>query len=241
MQEAPVPEGELLEESRGLLVRSMNAAHPGYVGHMDSMPTTASVLGDLDASAVNNNMLSLEMSPAFSRLEVLLLRKFAGLFGLGGESGGVMAGGGSLANLQALAVARNVAFGGAKEGGIVGLTERPVILASDAAHTSVAKAAMLLGLGTDAVVAVATDASSRMDPAALRDGILRAEAEGGAPFCVVGTAGTTVTGSVDPLAEVGDVARERGLWFHVDAAYGGALAFSGGSGGGSLASSWPTR
>lgn len=226
VREAPVPEGELLEELRGLLVRSMNAAHPGYVGHMDSMPTTASILGDLAASAVNNNMLSLEMSPAFSRLEVRLLREISALFGLPGGAGGVMAGGGSLANLQALAVARNAAFGGAKGGGIVGLEERPVILASEAAHASIGKAAMLLGLGTGAVVPVPTDADSRMDPEALEREVGKARAGGGAPFCVVATAGTTVTGSVDPLREVGDVAKRHGLWLHVDAAYGGALAFS---------------
>jgi glutamate/tyrosine decarboxylase-like PLP-dependent enzyme len=85
---------------------------------------------------------------------------------------------------------------------------------------------MLLGLGTDAVVPVETDARSRMDPGALAASVDRAEGEGLAPFCVVATAGTTTTGNVDPLPAVRDVARERDLWFHVDAAYGGALAFS---------------
>lgn len=92
IREAPVPEGELLEGLRGPLVRSMNAAYPGYVGHMNSVPTTASVLGDLAASAVNTNMLSLEMSPTFSRLEVRLLREISVLFGLPGGAGGVRAG-----------------------------------------------------------------------------------------------------------------------------------------------------
>lgn len=108
----------------------------------------------------------------------------------------------------------------------MGLTERPVILASEAAHASIGKAAMLLGLGTGAVVAVPTDADSRMDPEALEREVGKARAGDGSPFCVVATAGTTVTGSVDPLREVGDVAKRHGLWLHVDAAYGGALAFS---------------
>jgi glutamate/tyrosine decarboxylase-like PLP-dependent enzyme len=223
--ESPRSRDDLLDDLETVVEGSMNPAHPGYIGHMDTIPTTVSVLGDLVASAVNNNMLSVEMSPVFSELEVRLTETIAGEFGLGPSAGGVLASGGSLANLHALSVARNHAFD-VHEGGLAGMEREPVLFASEAAHTSLQKAAMLLGLGADAVVAVETDSDARMDPTSLEDAVERAERDGRAPFCVVTTAGTTTTGNIDPLPAVDEITDEHDLWHHVDAAYGGALVFS---------------
>ena len=221
----PASPGDLLAATRQIVERSMNPASRGYLGHMDPPPTVASVLGDLVTAALNNNMLSVELSPVLSWLETRLMRAFARLFGLGPQAGGMMLSGGSLGNLQALAVARNARFG-VQETGLVGLAERPVLFASEAAHTSIQKAAMVLGLGTAAVVPIPADARGRLDVAALRSRIGEARQQGTTPFCVVGTAGTTTTGSIDPLWEIAAVARDEGLWFHVDAVYGGALMLS---------------
>ncbi len=215
----------LLEQIQQVLDRAMNPAHPGYLGHMDPLPSTFSLLGDWVAVALNNNMLSVEMSPPFSRLEPLLLREIAQMFGLGAEAGGLLVSGGSLANLQAIAVARNVKLGTLT----TGLSQRsrpPVLFMSELAHTSIRKAAMVLGLGTEAAIAVPTNDHNQMDPLALKAAIADAIAVGQEPFAIIATAGTTVTGSIDPLPDLAAIARAHDLWFHVDAAYGGALVFS---------------
>lgn len=217
--------GHLMEQLDAILKTAMNPAHPGYMGHMDPMPTTASIIGDWVVAALNNNMLSVEMSPLFSRLEPLLMREIAQLFGLGDRAGGILVSGGSLANLQALAVARNVKLN-CLEKGLTHGDRGPVLFVSEVAHTSIKKAAAMLGLGTEGAIAIPTNAASQMDVLALKDALAKAQAAGQQPFAIVATAGTTVTGNIDPLRDLGTVARAHDLWFHVDAAYGGALVFS---------------
>ncbi|WOD38847.1 aspartate aminotransferase family protein [Nodosilinea sp. E11] len=222
--EQPTAIASLLESLPSLMAQSMNPAHPGYLGHMDPLPATASLLGDWVAAALNNNMLSVEMSPVLSRLEPLLLADMAQLFGLGATAGGLLTSGGSLANLQALTVARNVKLD-CLQAGLAG-GPPPLILASEMAHTSIQKAAMVLGLGLNGVALVPTDARGHMDVGALEAQIQSAIAGGQRPIAVVATAGTTVTGNIDPLPEIARIAQAYDLWFHVDAAYGGAIAFS---------------
>ncbi|HEY9888103.1 MAG TPA: pyridoxal-dependent decarboxylase, partial [Candidatus Obscuribacterales bacterium] len=197
----------LLAQISHALATAMNPAHPGYLGHMDPLPTTASIVGDWVAAALNNNLLSVEMSPFFSRLEPLLLQEIAQLFGLGDRAGGLLVSGGSLANLQALAVARNAQLH-CLEKGLTGRAKAPVFFVSAAAHTSFQKAAMLLGLGTQGAIAIPTNDQSQMAIPALRQAIAAAAQAGQQPFALVATAGTTVTGSIDPLGELGAIARE---------------------------------
>ncbi|MEY3298188.1 MAG: L-2,4-diaminobutyrate decarboxylase [Cyanobacteriota bacterium] len=134
-----------------------------------------------------------------------------------------MVNGGTLANLQALTVARNVKLDSLREG-LAG-RPAPVIFASDLAHTSIQKAAMVLGLGLDGVVLVPSR-QGQMEIDALESALGKALRQGKHPFAVVATAGTTVTGNIDPLPAIHRLAQAHDLWFHVDAAYGGALMFS---------------
>jgi glutamate/tyrosine decarboxylase-like PLP-dependent enzyme len=215
----------LTDDLRQIFKRSMNPASPGFIGHMDTMPATAGIAGEFAAAALNNNMLSVEMSPLFSHLERTMTLEVCRWFGLGKHAGGLMLSGGSLANLQALAVVRNHVLD-CHRFGVLAAGQRAVVFASAVAHTSLHKACMLLGLGIDAVIAVDVDSDSRILVDDLEAKVLRARAEGAVPLCVVATAGTTTTGSIDPLRQIAVICQRESLWLHVDAAYGGALVLS---------------
>ena len=139
----------------------MNASNPYYLGHMDSLPTTMSIVGDIICSTINNKMLSKETAPILTEIESKVTKNLANKFNLGQDSGGVMLAGGSLSNIQAIALARNRILG-SFEKGLTGLKRKPYIFASEESHTSIQKAAMVLGLGTNSIISIQTNADGSM-------------------------------------------------------------------------------
>jgi len=217
----------LLEVRSQILPRSLNLHNPHYMGHMDSVPLAITIWADALIAALNNNMLSSELAPLFTQLEAQLIQWFAKLFGLGDRSFGTLTAGGSLANITALVIARNAKQAEIKtEGASQRSSQRLVGFVSDAAHNSFDKAMNVIGLGSENLVRVQTNHRGEIEIDALREAIQHSIDTGGTPFFVAAIAGTTVTGAVDDITAVSQVAREFNCWLHVDAAYGGAAIFS---------------
>ncbi|MFC7154904.1 pyridoxal phosphate-dependent decarboxylase family protein [Halomarina halobia] len=214
-----------------VLADSVNVSHPACVAHLQCPPLVPSLAAEAMLTATNQSLDSWDQSPAASVLEERFVGRLAELFGYGEDADGVFTGGGTASNFLGLLLARNRHLAeehgrDARRDGLPPEAADLRILCSTAAHFTAEQAAAHLGLGERAVVEVETDDDYRLSPAALDAALSRLDADGREPFALVGTAGTTDFGSVDPLDALADRAEERGLWFHVDAAYGGALALS---------------
>lgn len=233
-----LPDGALPRQGRGRravldLARAyaegmVDLADPRAAAHLQPPPLTVAAAVDVLAGAFNASVDTWDSGPYAVELERRLIRGLTDLTGYGPRAGGVLTSGGSASNLQALLVARDVALRdrrAVRSRGLSGLDLRPVVYCSELAHFSVARSCAVLGLGEDAVRPVRTDGDHRMSPRAL-DEALRDRAPQEVPVAVVATAGTTDYGSVDPLRAVAAVAREHGVWLHVDAAYGCGALFS---------------
>jgi glutamate/tyrosine decarboxylase-like PLP-dependent enzyme len=209
-----------------LVEHSLYNGHPRFMGYITSSPAPIGALADLVAGTINQNVGGWELSPLASEIEAQAVRWIAELVGYPAGAGGLLVSGGNMANLVCFLAARRAMLGEAvRSAGLAGADAlRLRVYVSAATHTWVQKAADLFGLGTDAIRWIACDAGARMDPAALRAQLERDRAAGDRPLLVVGTAGTVGTGAVDPLREIAAVAREHGIWFHVDGAYGAPAA-----------------
>src|SRR6185436_1038293 len=139
---------------------------------------------------------------------------------------GTLASGGSEANLIAFKCARDSVATSIKDRGVRSASGDLVIYASEQCHYSIDKSADILGLGREGLRKIPTDDRFHIRVDALRDAIARDRDAGLLPCCIVGVAGTTSTGVIDPLEELAAIARENRCWYHVDAAYGGPVAFS---------------
>ncbi|MET3520212.1 pyridoxal phosphate-dependent decarboxylase family protein [Mesorhizobium abyssinicae] len=171
-------------------------------------------VGELLAAVLNQNVTSWRSAPAATSIEHAVVGWLAQAVGCAGFTGS-LCGGGSAANLMALAMAREAKLP-ANETGVRG----GVIYASEQVHMSIPKAVALLGIGRSNLRLVAVDDQFRMRPDALQAAIAADRAAGRNPIAIVATVGTIVSGAIDPLPEIADVAGREDLWLHVDGAYG---------------------
>jgi aromatic-L-amino-acid decarboxylase len=214
---------QLLDVFREVLVpNSRHNAHPRFFGYVSAPGTAVAAVADLLASALNSNVVAWRSAPAATELEHVAIDWIKSALGCDPGADGLFVSGGSMANFAALAAARHRCCGDAVKAEGARAFAKPLrVYMSQEAHHSIEKAAVLLGIGHANVRRVAVDERLRMDVEDLERKIEEDRAAGAEPFCVVASAGTVVTGAVDPLAGVIEVARRQVLWTHVDAAYGG--------------------
>lgn len=219
---------ELLRElDQALRRHQVHTAHRRYFGLFNPAPSVMGIAADTLVATLNPQLAAFSHSPLAVAMEHHLIAAFGMRFGLPPERcDGVFTGGGSEANLTAVCVALAHRWPALAERGLRALPADPVCYVSAEAHHSILKAARITGLGTAAVRQVPVDEALRLDLSRLRQLIAEDRAQGRAPFLLVGTVGTTGTGVIDPLPALAEIAAAEQLWFHVDAAWGGAVQLS---------------
>ncbi len=227
--EEPLPPADTLRSIAAALTKyQVHTPHPNYYGLFNPASTTMSIAADALVAAFNPQLAAWSHSPLASEMELHLVRSLAERFGIARDSAdGVFTSGGAEANHTALLTALFNRWPDLGEKGLRGLDRQPVFYVSAEGHHSFLKAAKASGLGAVALREIEVGPDLRMIPDALRGAIQRDLSGGFVPFLVIATAGTTGAGAIDPLSEIASIAREHDLWFHVDAAWGGAVALVG--------------
>jgi glutamate/tyrosine decarboxylase-like PLP-dependent enzyme len=203
----------------------VHTPHPCYFGLFNPAPSFMGILADCVAATLNTQLAAWSHSPLAVDTESHLISAFADKFRLPGkQADGCLTSGGAEANFTALLCAVANRWPEVLDGGLRHLAAQPVFYASAESHHSFLKASCAAGLGRSALRIVPVKADLQMDTDALQAMVEHDRAAGFDPFLVIGTAGTTGAGTVDPLITIGEIARAHNLWFHADAAWGGAAA-----------------
>ena len=228
----PLPEKgiaieEILERfRRDVAPNAMGVPSPRYFGQFNPTPLPIGVWADVLSSMLNQNAGAWRNGPTSAMIEARVIRWLCDLLAYGPNSFGTLASGGSEANLIALKCARDSVSATIKEHGLTSFKNDLIVYASEQCHYSIDKSVDLLGLGRSSLRKIPTDERFHMRLDVLREQIARDTDNALYPFCIVGVAGTTSTGVIDPLEDLAVIAREEKLWYHIDAAYGAPLAFS---------------
>src|ERR1043166_5794497 len=227
LPEKGIPLEDILERFRAdIAPNAMAVPSPKYFGQFNPTPLPVGVWADALSSMLNQNAGAWRNGPTSAMLEARAIRWLCDLLNYGAESFGTLASGGSEANLIALKCARDRVNREIKDRGVRRAAGDLVVYASEQCHYSIDKSADILGLGREALRKIPTDDRFHISLDSLQQAIAADRAAGLLPCCIVGVAGTTSTGVIDPLEALANIARENRCWYHVDAAYGGPLAFS---------------
>jgi aromatic-L-amino-acid decarboxylase len=228
----PFPEQGITTEAilerftRDVITDAMQVPSPRYYGQFNPTPLPIGVWADALASALNQNAGAWRNGPTSAMIEARVLRWLCELIGYGPKSFGVLASGGTEANLIALKCARDRAQQTAILHGLRSAPGDLTVYASEQCHFSIERSVDILGLGRNSLRKISTDEKFHISTDALQKQIDADRSAGCTPCCVIGIAGATSTGVIDPLPELAAIAKEENCWYHVDAAYGGTLAFS---------------
>jgi len=202
-----------------VLTKSAIVSHPKSFSFVPGPSNYISAMADTLATGFNIFSGGWAASPAAAELEIVTMGWLLKIFGFPvKKGGGIFTSGGSMANLTAIVTARSMKCGDD--------FSKAVIYLSDQAHSSNIKAIRILGFRKDQIRIIPTDAEFKFSLNKLKNAIAKDRIEGVKPFCLIATAGTTNTGTVDPLSELAKICKKEDIWFHIDAAYGGAAILS---------------
>ena len=219
-----LPEFSRLLET--ILARGQNLHHRRYIGHQVPASVPIAALFDAIGTSTNQVMAIYEMGPWATAVERSMIARLGAEIGYAPESfGGIMTNGGSIANLTALLTARNVAIDNAWQRGVHAATRAALVVQQDV-HYCVVRAAGILGIGTDNVIRIPVDERRKMRVDVLDETLSQLKIDGRGVIAVVAGACATPIGAFDPLDRIADVCERHKVWFHVDAAHGGAALMS---------------
>ena len=202
---------------------SVHISHPMYYGLFNPRPNFASIIADLITAIYNPQLAAWSHSPWAAEVENYLITEFGLKIGFRREEiDGVFATGGAEANITALLCALHNAFPEVLTEGVSAIKSRPLVYCSSESHHSIVRAAKVSGLGSNSVRMIGTDEKGAIRTDILENTILADKRKGFFPLMVIGTAGTTGTGSIDDFYSLASIAEKHSLYFHIDAAWGGA-------------------
>ena len=210
---------------KGLSAFAVHTPHPRYFGLFNPRPTTVSTFGDYITAAFNPQMAAWSHAPYANEIERHIIDELGRFFGYE-EVDGTFCSGGAESNLTAVQCALVHHYPDVSKQGLLGVSTRPRIYVSSESHHSILKAARIVGLGSESVAEIPIKDDLKMDVAALEKQIVADIDTGHRPMMIVATAGTTGTGTIDPITELVTVKHKYDCWLHIDGAWGAAIAVS---------------